>query len=195
MELGSPGSLDSKESACNAGDWHSIPGSERAPGGGNGDPILLPGKSHGQRSLVGHSPWGRKESDTTGWLSMLSTYPREQATGHVDFSTCGHMFRPDNSDGPQLIWSSRGCMWPRLGQSVCSISFVTVIDWFREGHMTQAGPMKYTLRFLMKPLEKRSTYGEKIALLRRWKPGVAAGRLVTPMEMNKTYTKSKGNQS
>ena len=25
---------------------------------------LLPGKSHGQRSLIGYSPWGRKESDT-----------------------------------------------------------------------------------------------------------------------------------
>ena len=28
-------------------------------------PVLLPGKSHGQRSLVGCSPWGLKESDTT----------------------------------------------------------------------------------------------------------------------------------
>ena len=28
-------------------------------------PVLLPGKSHGQRSLVGYSPWGRKESDMT----------------------------------------------------------------------------------------------------------------------------------
>ena len=28
-------------------------------------PVLLPGKSHGQRSLVGCRPWGRKESDTT----------------------------------------------------------------------------------------------------------------------------------
>ena len=28
-------------------------------------PILLPGKSHGWRSLVGCSPWGREESDTT----------------------------------------------------------------------------------------------------------------------------------
>ena len=27
--------------------------------------VLLPGKSHGRRSLVGCSPWGRKESDTT----------------------------------------------------------------------------------------------------------------------------------
>src|SRR5574337_2883 len=28
-------------------------------------PVLLPGKSHGQRSLVGCSPWGCEESDTT----------------------------------------------------------------------------------------------------------------------------------
>ena len=28
-------------------------------------PVLLPGKSHGRRSLVGCSPWGRTESDTT----------------------------------------------------------------------------------------------------------------------------------
>ena len=28
-------------------------------------PVLLPGESHGRRSLVSYSPWGRKESDTT----------------------------------------------------------------------------------------------------------------------------------
>ena len=28
-------------------------------------PVFLPGKSHGRRSLVGYSPRGRKESDTT----------------------------------------------------------------------------------------------------------------------------------
>ena len=28
-------------------------------------PILLPGKSHGQRSLIGCNPWGREELDTT----------------------------------------------------------------------------------------------------------------------------------
>ena len=31
-------------------------------------PLLLPTKSHGQRSLVSWSPWGRKESDTNEWL-------------------------------------------------------------------------------------------------------------------------------
>ena len=28
-------------------------------------PVLLPGKSHGRRSLKGYSPWGREESDMT----------------------------------------------------------------------------------------------------------------------------------
>ena len=32
------------------------------------NPVLLPGKSHGWRSLVGCSPWGREESDTTEQL-------------------------------------------------------------------------------------------------------------------------------
>ena len=31
-------------------------------------PVLLPGKSHGRRSLVGYSPWGPKESDMTEQL-------------------------------------------------------------------------------------------------------------------------------
>ena len=33
-------------------------------------PVLLPGKSHGRRSLVGYSPWGREESDMTEQLHL-----------------------------------------------------------------------------------------------------------------------------
>ena len=33
-------------------------------------PVFLPGKFHGQRSLVGYSPWGPKELETTEPLSM-----------------------------------------------------------------------------------------------------------------------------
>ena len=58
-----------KEFTCNAEDAGSVPGSGRSPGEGNGKhtPVLLSGKSHGQKSLVGYSPrhLGRKESDTT----------------------------------------------------------------------------------------------------------------------------------
>ena len=34
-------------------------------------PVLLPGESHGQRSLTGYSLWGLKESNTTEWLTSL----------------------------------------------------------------------------------------------------------------------------
>ena len=34
-------------------------------------PVLLPGKSHGQRSLVGYNPWGHKQSDTTKRLDFF----------------------------------------------------------------------------------------------------------------------------
>ena len=39
-------------------------------------PVLLPGKSHGWRSLVGYSPWGHKESDRTERLhSHVPCFP------------------------------------------------------------------------------------------------------------------------
>ena len=34
-------------------------------------PVLLPGESHGQRTLAGYSPWGFKESHTTERLALL----------------------------------------------------------------------------------------------------------------------------
>ena len=43
--------------------WHFTGGQRRRQW--HPTPVLLPGKSHGQRSLVGCTPWGWKESDTT----------------------------------------------------------------------------------------------------------------------------------
>ena len=40
-------------------------------------PVLLHGKSHRQRSLVGYSPWGCKESDTTERLCLLKQVVKE----------------------------------------------------------------------------------------------------------------------
>ena len=39
--------------------------------------VFLPGESHGQRSLVGYSPWGRKEWDRTERLSLLLSQPAQ----------------------------------------------------------------------------------------------------------------------
>ena len=36
-------------------------------------PVLLPEEFHGQRSLAGYSPWGRKESDTTEQLHFFTS--------------------------------------------------------------------------------------------------------------------------
>ena len=38
--------------------------------------VFLPGKSHGRRSLVGYSPWGRKESDMTERLRFHFLYSK-----------------------------------------------------------------------------------------------------------------------
>ena len=84
---GFPGSSPGKASVCNAGNLGFIPGLGRSPGEGNGSPlqysclenpmdrrkwqstpVFLPGKSHGQRSLVCYSPWGHKELDMTEQL-------------------------------------------------------------------------------------------------------------------------------
>ena len=62
--------LSGKESACNAGELGWIPGS-RIPWRKKWQltAVFLPGKSHGQRSLVSYNPWGRKESDKTQRLN------------------------------------------------------------------------------------------------------------------------------
>ena len=65
--LGFPGSSDSKESTCNAGDL----GWEDPLEEGMANPVQYSclENPHGQRSLAGYSSWGCKESDTTERLS------------------------------------------------------------------------------------------------------------------------------
>ena len=58
---GLPGRSDSKESACNVALGQKIPWRREWLL----TPACLPGESHGQRSLAGYSPGGRKESDMT----------------------------------------------------------------------------------------------------------------------------------
>ena len=75
-EGGFPGGSDGKESTCNAGDPSSIPGSGRFPWRSDWQPtpVLLPGQSHGLRSLVGYSLWGHKESDMTKHTSGVQLF-------------------------------------------------------------------------------------------------------------------------
>ena len=62
--------------------------------------VFLPGEFLGQRSLVGYSPWGDTESDTTDWLTL---------------SLLGF---PGNSAGKQSAWNTGAPVWiPVLGRS------------------------------------------------------------------------------
>ena len=69
--VGFPGGSEVKVSAWNAGDPGSIPGKIPWRRKWHPTPVLLPGESHGGRSLVGYSPWGRKQSDTTERLHFI----------------------------------------------------------------------------------------------------------------------------
>ena len=70
--------LNGKEFACNVGDPGSIPGSERSPGGGHGNPLQY----SCLRNSMDRGAWwatvmGCKESDTTRQLTHLSlTHPQ-----------------------------------------------------------------------------------------------------------------------
>ena len=68
-------------------------------------PVSLPAKLHGQRSLEGYSPWGRKESDTTEYTHTKSNYN----------SCADHLILPGNSAPAALSRenSRRGTAWSK----------------------------------------------------------------------------------
>ena len=74
-------------------------------------PVFLPGESHGQRSLMGYSPWARKESDTTEWQTHTHAHTHTQAICSC-YSLCLETFGsslgprcPETVSGP-LTWLS-----------------------------------------------------------------------------------------
>ena len=72
--MGFPGSSVVKNPPANAGDAGWIPGLERSPGEGNGNPPQYSclENPHGQQNLADYSPWDRKELDTTERLHSLT---------------------------------------------------------------------------------------------------------------------------
>ena len=71
--------------------------------------VLLPGESHGQRSLVGYSPWGRQELDTTERLThnycafyfyyYVRSTSDHQAFDPRDWGPCTRVSTPVAVDG------------------------------------------------------------------------------------------------
>ena len=92
-------------------------------------PALLPGKSHGRRSLIGYSPWGRKESDTTERLHFhfsnththIHTYthvssswnPVSRKSTITPSSLCSRSQLPWDCSRCQTSHLTRALFWPR----------------------------------------------------------------------------------
>ena len=66
-------------------------------------PVCLPGESHGQRSLVGYSSWGCKESDMTERLTLIHTVRTQHNpdTSSRELSYVGqdHQWHPSTQPG------------------------------------------------------------------------------------------------
>ena len=93
-----PGGTSGKELDCQCRrptDTGSIPGSGRSPGGGNGNhSSFLAWRIPGQRSLVGYSPWGSQELDTTDhtlYILAANSFlqPKEKKTQESVVGVCG----------------------------------------------------------------------------------------------------------
>ena len=101
----------SQESACQAGDTGSIPGFN--PWVGKiprrrklqPPPVFLPGKCHGQRSLVGCNPLGCKELDMTERLSTHNLVTKQQQQQWLcDMNNSGKDWLQDQSGYSQDTW-------------------------------------------------------------------------------------------
>ena len=84
LHTGFPGGSDSKESACNGGDLGLIPGLGNIPWRRAWQPLQYSclENLHGQRSLVGDSPWGHKELGTAEQLSTAHDHTHICVYGH-----------------------------------------------------------------------------------------------------------------
>ena len=85
-------------------------------------PVFLPGESHGQRSLVGYSPWGCKESDMT---EHMSTHTHSVRKGIVP---------PNNSLHGVKIYGIR-----KLYQTYTHFGNSLVVQWLELGDFTAKG--------------------------------------------------------
>ena len=74
-------------------------------------PVFLPRKPHGQRSLVGYSPWGCKESDTTERLSHRRIKNWYLSWVHAEHTKCQHFCAAESVRSN--TWKS-DTSWPTL---------------------------------------------------------------------------------
>ena len=97
--------------------WHPIP-------------VLLPGKSHGQKNLVGCSPWGHKKSDTTEQLHFhFSLSCIGEGNGNSLQCSCLENPRDGRAWWAAIYGIAQSQTWlKRLSSSNSRVSSLVVLD-------------------------------------------------------------------
>ena len=110
-------------------------------------PVLLPGKSHGWRSLVGCSPWGRSESDTTEQLHFhFSLSCIGEGNGNPLQGSCLENPRDGEPGWLPSMGSHRvGHDWSNLAAAAAAWNNWLVQDWERSMTGLSAVCLIYTL--------------------------------------------------
>ena len=98
-----------KDLPASAGDTRSIPGSGRSPGGGNGNPLQYSclENHHGQRSLVGYSPWVCKVLGTT---QQVNNSKRENWRAHLKVYVAQIYWDSCHRDLPPALLALHSCL-------------------------------------------------------------------------------------
>ena len=105
-------------------------------------PVLLPGKFHGMKSLVGYNPWDCKESDTTERLQFSF-----QFQNHNYFS---HHYVP----GTSRAWNLVGAQWKLIHlmkerMNECTLQLLSSSGWLRLHHSLCISHPSITMDALM----------------------------------------------
>ena len=108
-------------------------------------PVLLPGKSHGWRSLAGYSPWGHRESEMTERLS-LSLMHLEGSRGHCYNHPLSQTSSVELPDKPILLIPKNPLVYTKSHS-------VQLTQWPRGYSIThQHAPLKGTHQLMGVPL-------------------------------------------
>ena len=133
-------------------------------------PVFLPGKSCGERSLEGYSPWGLKKSDNTEWITTTECLC---LMGHVHWFQCHCMLKTPSVlcahiDISDWSWNeAEAVKSPRLwfplvsgltaqGGSEFSISTTIFLPWISMLYKTTIGYLSPTSSIINKPRKSNS---------------------------------------
>ena len=126
-------------------------------------PVLLPGKSHGWRSLVGYSPWGRWESDTTKRLhfhfSLLCI-----GEGNGNQFQCSCLENPRDRGAWWAAVYGVAQSWTRLKQLSSSSSSIFSIHIIQIKNLYQGPPTQKWPEDRSDPQERHSWNGHQTLL-------------------------------